>query len=112
LHDVKPAMLAFAARGWELHGVAVDTALAAYLARPDQRTHDLPDPALRYLHRELKVETATDDAQLALDGLGNEGEAENSLMLQARATLDLADALRADLSRAGGGAGRLLPGVG
>jgi DNA polymerase-1 len=102
LHDLKPASLAIAARGWELHGVAVDTALAAYLARPDQRTYDLSDLALRYLHRELKVETRADDAQLALDGLGDEGEAERSLMLQARATLDLADALRADLSRDAG----------
>ncbi|GAA0942245.1 DNA polymerase I [Virgisporangium aurantiacum] len=108
LHGMKRVLLAAAERGWELHGVAVDTELAAYLARPDQRTYDLADLALRYLHRELKVETKQDDAQLALDGLGDEGEAERSLMLQARATLDLADALRADLSRDGGASERLL----
>src|SRR5581483_8988692 len=37
LHDGKAALLAFAERGWGLHGLSVDTALAAYLARPDQR---------------------------------------------------------------------------
>jgi DNA polymerase-1 len=108
LHGTKRVLLAAAARGWELHGVAVDTELAAYLARPDQRTYDLTDLALRYLHRELKVDTKQDDAQLALDGFGDEGEAERNLMLQARATLDLADALRADLSRDGGTSDRLM----
>ncbi|GAA1041176.1 DNA polymerase I [Virgisporangium ochraceum] len=108
LHGTKRVLLAVAALGWELHGVAVDTELAAYLARPDQRTYDLTDLALRYLHRELKVETKEDDAQLALDGFGDEGAAERNLMLQARATLDLADALRNDLARDGGTSDRLM----
>ena len=63
LHDAKPALLAFGERGWALHGIATDTALAAYLARPDQRSYDLTDLALRYLQRELRVE-APDDGQL------------------------------------------------
>ena len=54
IHDAKPALLAFAAHGWELDGLDTDTALAAYLARPDQRTYDLADLALRYLQRELR----------------------------------------------------------
>jgi DNA polymerase-1 len=108
LHDVKPALLAFAARGWSLSGVAVDTALAAYLARPDQRTYDLADLALRYLHRELKVDSPGDDAQLTLDGVGDDGAAERNLMLRAAATLDLAEALRADLARDGGSSDRLM----
>jgi DNA polymerase I len=108
LHDVKPALLAFAARGWGLAGVSVDTALAAYLARPDQRTYDLTDLALRYLHRELKVDTGADEAQLTLDGVGGDGDVERNLMLRARATLDLAEALRADLARDGGTADRLM----
>ncbi len=106
LHDTKPARLAFAARGWTLHGVATDTALAAYLARPDQRSYDLTDLALRYLQRELRVE-ARDDGQLSFEGLGN-AEVEQSLMLRARATLDLADAIGAELSRDGDSATRLL----
>ncbi|GAA1814653.1 DNA polymerase I [Luedemannella flava] len=107
LHDSKPALLAFAAHGWQLRGVATDTALAAYLARPDQRSYDLVDLALRYLQRELRVEEA-DHAQPTLDGLGLDGDAERVLMLRARATLDLADALRAELDRDGGSSARLL----
>jgi DNA polymerase-1 len=107
LHDVKPAMLACAARGWQLRGVVTDTALAAYLAKPDQRSYDLTDLALRYLQRELRVEQS-DDGQLTLDGLGDEGEAERGLMLRARATLDLADAIAADPVRGGEHNQRLL----
>jgi len=98
LHDAKPALLALAERGWTLDGVATDTALAAYLARPDQRSYDLTDLALRYLQRELRVE-APDDGQLTLDGIGDDGEAERNLMLRARATLDLADAIGQELDR-------------
>ena len=46
------------ARGWPLAGLASDTALSAYLARPDQRSYDLADLTLRYLKRELKAERA------------------------------------------------------
>jgi DNA polymerase-1 len=98
LHDGKAALLAFAERGWTLHGVAVDTALAAYLARPDQRSYDLTDLALRYLQRELRVETP-EDGQLSFEGMGQDGEVEQALMLRARATLDLSDAICAELSR-------------
>ena len=71
IHDAKPALLAFRAHGWALAGVAVDTALAAYLAKPDQRAYDLTDLALRYLKRELRVD-APDDGQLTLDGFGGD----------------------------------------
>jgi DNA polymerase-1 len=104
LHDGKAALLAFAERGWALHGVSVDTALAAYLARPDQRSYDLTDLAVRYLQRELRVE-ATDDGQLTFDGMGADGQVEQALMLRARATLDLADAICAELTRDDGGEG-------
>jgi DNA polymerase-1 len=108
LHDMKPARLAFGARGWDLRGVASDTALEAYLARPDQRSYDLTDLALRYLKRELRVDTP-DNGQLALDGLGgNTGEAEENLMLRARATLDLAEAIAEELRRDGDSSARLL----
>ncbi len=109
VHDAKPAVLALAAHGWTLTGLAVDTALAAYLAKPDQRSYDLVDLALRYLKRELKVD-APDDGQLTLEGFGDTGESvvEQGLMLRARATLDLADTLRAELSRDGDESLRLL----
>ncbi|BCJ45504.1 DNA polymerase (POL I) [Actinoplanes ianthinogenes] len=109
IHDAKPALLAFRAHGWAFDGVTTDTALAAYLAKPDQRGYDLTDLALRYLKRELKVD-APDDGQLALsfDGDGQDTAAEEGVMLRARATLDLADVLTAELSRDGGASQRLL----
>ncbi|MTK03382.1 DNA polymerase I [Micromonospora sp. CP22] len=110
LHDSKPAVLAFAAHGWELAGIARDTQIAAYLARPDQRSYDLTDLALRYLHRELRVD-GPETGQLTLDGLGGDSEAEQNLMLHARATLDLADAIDAELSRDGEQSARLMAGV-
>ena len=57
LHDAKGPMLAMAAQGWTLAGVSCDTALAAYLALPGQRSFDLSDLVLRFLHRELRAET-------------------------------------------------------
>ncbi|MDR7321477.1 MULTISPECIES: DNA polymerase I [Catenuloplanes] len=99
LHDSKPARLAFAEHGWTLAGVTHDTALAAYLARPDQRSYDLADLAVRYLQRELRVD-APESGQLTLDGLGGaEPAIEQNLMLRARATLDLAAALDSELDR-------------
>ena len=54
LHDAKGPMHALAARGLTLAGLTSDTALAAYLALPGQRSFDLADLALRYLSRELR----------------------------------------------------------
>ena len=81
IHDAKPAMLAFTAHGWELRGLDTDTVLAAYLARPDNRTYDLTDLALRYLQRELRIEeVASVPADAGRTGLGladeNAGRAE------------------------------------
>jgi len=101
VHDVKGPMLAFAAHGWTLAGVTSDTALAAYLALPGQRSFDLGDLALRYLRRELRAESAGADGQLSLDG-GDEADAAATEIVRARAVLDLADALDADLERRGG----------
>ena len=100
LHDAKGPMLAMAARGWQLRGLERDTALSAYLARPDQRSYDLADLTLRYLKRELRQEAA-DDGQLSFDTLGEDSSGDTS-MLQARAVLDLAAALDAELEERGG----------
>ncbi|GAA4624887.1 DNA polymerase I [Actinoallomurus vinaceus] len=99
VHDAKGPMLAFAARGLRLDGVTSDTALAAYLALPGQRSFDLGDLVLRYLHRELRKE-ADDGGQLTIDGSG-EQEAAFDLVVRARAVVDLAEALDADLERRG-----------
>jgi DNA polymerase I len=104
LHDAKGPMLAMRARGWRLAGLQRDTALSAYLARPDQRSYDLADLTLRYLKRELKAEDTGDQGQLTFEGLVEEpghGLAE-AAMLQARAVLDLAEALDQELADRGG----------
>jgi DNA polymerase-1 len=103
LHDVKGPILALGARGWSLDGVGSDTALAAYLALPGQRSFDLGDLALRYLRRELRAESSgsAEGAQLTLDGSGEE-DAAQAEMVRAQAILDLAEALEADLERRGG----------
>jgi DNA polymerase I len=103
LHDAKGPLHAFNARGFSFEGLTSDTALAAYLALPGQRTFDLADLALRYLGKELRDATAS--GQLTLDGSG-EQEAAADLVLRAMATADLAAALDTDLSQRG--ASRLL----
>ena len=102
LHDAKGPMHAFAAHGFELAGLTSDTALAAYLALPGQRSFDLGDLTLRYLGKELRGDSETPE-QLTLDGSGEEDAAAN-LVLHARATAELADALDADLERCGAAA--------
>jgi DNA polymerase-1 len=99
IHDAKGPLHAMGDRGFVLQGITSDTALAAYLALPGQRTFDLADLALRYLGRELGGE-AVPTGQLTLDGSGEE-EGAAALARRARATLDLAAALDADLDRRG-----------
>ncbi|WP_222263713.1 DNA polymerase I [Modestobacter marinus] len=106
VHDVKGPLLAVWARGWDLQGVVSDTALAAYLALPGQRSFDLGDLAVRYLRRELK-DAAAPEEQLALDGLGPSEddvaqEAAKADVLKAVAVNDLADALEQVLGQKGG----------
>jgi DNA polymerase-1 len=113
VHEVKGPYLAIWARGWELNGVVSDTALAAYLALPGQRSFDLGDLAVRYLKRELK-DAAEPEGQLTLDGLGPSeadvaAEAAHADVLKAVAVNDLSDALETVLGQRGGDA--LLGGI-
>ena len=104
LHDAKGPMHALAARGLELRGLTSDTALAAYLALPGQRSFDLADLALRYTNRELR-DASTETGQLTLDmPEESETEAAAALAMRAMATAELADALDADLARRGAAA--------
>ena len=103
-HDAKYLYLAVWARGWELAGLAMDTALAAYLALPAQRTYDLADLALRYLRKELRPEGAGADerpagegTQLALDTAG-EDETWPDWCLRAQAVGELAVKLGEELA--------------
>jgi len=105
MHDAKGPLLAIEAQGWRLQGLATDTALAAYLVAPDQRSYDLADLTLRHLKRELKHEA--DDDQAALFDEGEDIAA--AAMLHARAALDLSVALADEVERAGGT--RLLTGI-
>ncbi|WP_432545160.1 DNA polymerase I [Kineococcus sp. SYSU DK002] len=110
-HDVKGPSHALRSRGWELAGVVFDTALAAYLCRPDQRSYDLADLAVRHLKRELRAEGSTAaapaDEQLTLDG--GEGPVGGDLqaraeegMVRALAIAELAAVLATELDERGG----------
>jgi DNA polymerase-1 len=99
LHDAKGPMHALAARGLDLAGLTSDTALAAYLALPGQRSFDLADLALRYLNRELRDATPP-TGQLTLDVPGD-AEIATALAQRALATRELADALDQDLNARG-----------
>ncbi len=103
IHDAKGPSHALAARGWELAGLTSDTALAAYLVKPDQRVFDLADLALRMLHRELKNDT-DQHGQGMLDFAGDEVDdgGAGAAMVTAKAVLELADALDLELERTGG----------
>lgn len=55
LHEAKAAYHMLKGRGIELNGIAHDTALAAYLLRPGQRTYELPDVYQRHLRKTLEA---------------------------------------------------------
>jgi DNA polymerase I len=102
VHDVKGPLLALRQHGWTLAGVTSDTQLGGYLLRPDQRSYDLADLALRYLHRELRS-NLEDSGQLTLDGGADESDEALAQVetLRAVAVRDLAEAFDADLDRDG-----------
>jgi DNA polymerase I len=104
LHDAKGPLLALAARGWTLAGIAGDTALSAFLVLPGQRSYDFTDLVLRFLHRELRAEgeeAADRSVQLSLDG-GDEAATLMEDAVRARAVIDLSHALDEELTRRGG----------
>ncbi|MET7638949.1 DNA polymerase I [Streptomyces sp. NPDC005438] len=103
VHDAKRLAKVFAERGWELDGVVMDSALAAYLVKPGRRTSALDALALEYLGRDL-APPAEDNGQLAFeveetDGPG--GAAATALMSQARVILDLSEVFEERLREVG-----------
>ena len=100
-HDLKGPLHALHDRGWLLGGLTSDTALAAYLVRPGQRSFDLPDLVVRYLQRELRGEQGSDDGQLSLlqDEDQVRAEAATGELVRAKAVAELAEALDAALDR-------------
>jgi DNA polymerase-1 len=100
LHEAKLAMHDLEGRGWTLRGVTSDTALAAYLVRPGQRSFALDDLSLRYLKRELRADNP-EQQQLSLldDTEGVDEQAVQTSLLRAGAVMDLAVALDEELAR-------------
>ncbi|WP_029202562.1 DNA polymerase I [Ornithinimicrobium pekingense] len=102
LHEAKGQVRSLEERGLPVEGIVSDTALAAYLVRPDQRSYDLADLALRYLRRELRLDDEPEaQGQLEL-AFGADDTAEaaaaRSAMVHARAVHDLSLALDTELA--------------
>ena len=91
LHDAKTTYHMLAGRGITLDGIAHDTALAAYLLNPGQRTYDLKTTYQRHLHRTLEI---TETGQLSLLDITNT----NTLITAAAAILELAATLPTKLA--------------
>ena len=98
-HDVKGPMHAMRARGWTLRGLTSDTALAAYLVRPGQRSFELNDLVVRYLQRELRSDAEDSGGQMSLldDADQQRRDAAQGELVRARAVAELADTLDAQL---------------
>ena len=101
IHDAKGPELAIRSRGWTLGGLTCDTALAAYLVLPGQRSFDLADLAPRFLSRELSALEGAAEAQLSFD-TDPESEQAATLGLHARAVFELASVLEGELATRGG----------
>jgi DNA polymerase-1 len=100
-HDAKPLLHALRARGITLAGLTSDTALAAYLVRPGQRSFDLADLVLRYLGRELRVESSETGQPSLFEDEDTAARVADEIM-RARAVAELAEALDAELDRIAG----------
>ena len=62
MHEAKAAYHMLRGRGIKLRGIAHDTAIAAYLLRPGQRTYALEDIYQRHLQRQRAAERTLEDA--------------------------------------------------
>lgn len=94
LHEAKATFHMLAGRGFELNGISHDTAIAAYLLRPGQRTYELKDVYQRHLQRHLSESADTGDGQLALL---DSGEVSRQLIDHTVAVLELAEELTRQL---------------
>ncbi len=95
-HDAKQLLHAARGRGWAVDGVRLDSALAAYLIRPDQRTYDLERLALDHLRKQIDAPAEqVDDGQLAM-AVDDDGWRTHAL--RAQALLELVEPLEAALA--------------
>ena len=97
IHDANGPLLALGAQGWAVAGLQTDTAVMAYLAAPDQRSYALGDLSLRYLKRELRLDTDGDQGMLFEAG----DEIAETAVLHAQTILDLAAILADELEDRG-----------
>jgi DNA polymerase-1 len=104
VHDAKSFLWGADAAGWpEPAGIRADTAIAAYLLRPEQRSYALGDLVMQHLGRELETAAAAPDDG-ALPGL-DDAMADDDARLRAdcaaaAAIGDLAAALAEKLAAA------------
>ena len=96
VHDAKGPMLALSAKGGSLRGLDLDTALAAYLVAPGQRT-DLEDVAQRFLSRTLGSSTPSGQLELGIGGMDS-----TVVGSRAQATAELAAVLLTRVTESGG----------
>ncbi len=87
VHSAKATWHMLRGRGITLRGIAHDTAIAAYLLRPGQRTYDLADVYQRHLQRQL----APASEQMSLL------DEDTSVVDSAAAILELAEKLTGEL---------------
>ncbi|MFI8998290.1 DNA polymerase I [Streptomyces sp. NPDC053542] len=99
MHNAKGLMRIFPEHGWEIDGVTMDTALAAYLVKPGRRSFALDALSVEYLGRDL-APAAAGDGQLAF-GADDQAEAAEALMAKARTVLDLGAAFETRLEEVG-----------
>lgn len=96
MHGAKGPLEALAGQGWTVAGLAMDTELAAYLLRPDQRSFALETLAEQYLNRPLGSAGQGAEPQAALDFGGGEDSPERAVAIR-----DLAQVLAASLEQDG-----------
>ena len=103
LHDAKGPSHALLAAGLPMQGLVADTALSAFLVLPGQRSYDLADLVIRFTSHDLRTDDGpvAEQTQLSLDG-GDEQQHSEEEVVKARAVLDLAAALDAELNNRGG----------
>ncbi len=101
MHDAKGPSLALMAQGWTLAGLTMDTALAAYLLLPGQRSFDLRDLAARFAGIDLTDPSESDSGQLSL-GEFDATDRKEPRAREAMALLAVGAALREQLAERGG----------
>ncbi len=95
-HRIKPLMRSLLGMGCSLDGIALDTAIAAYLIDPAEARYDLPDLIEKYTQFARPSDDAAGSGQLDLDGsamsdaelAGRDALAIHHLVEPIRASLD------------------------